>query len=85
MSEEVVQGLLVEERIEGLDYILDPLLIIEVVFYLEVFEESEGAVHVVLIMSINAVNKVIKAAACEVLLELDFAVLIIDLSSIFGF
>lgn len=49
-----MQGFLVEERIECLDYVLDLLLVVEEVFDFQVFEESEGAVHIILVESVDA-------------------------------
>lgn len=83
MPEKVVKRLLIEERIEGFDYILDPLLVIEMVFYFEVFEEREGAIHIVLVRTVDADYQIIETTAREIFLKLDFAVFIIDLSSIF--
>lgn len=54
MPEEMVEGFLVEERIEGLDYVLYLLLVIEEVVHFQVFEESESAIHIILVEPVDA-------------------------------
>lgn len=54
MPEKMMQGFLVEEGIEGFYDVLDLILVIEEVVYLQVFEESESAVHIVLVESVDA-------------------------------
>ena len=54
MPEKMMQGFLVEEWIEDFNDVLDFLLVIEEVVYFQVFEESEGSAHIVLVESFDA-------------------------------
>lgn len=50
-----MQGFVVEERVECFYDVFDLLLVVQVVVNSQVFEESEGAVHIILVESVNAV------------------------------